>query len=771
MGEVYLAEDVRLRRKVALKVLPPQYAADPGRRRRFVREGTTASRLSHPNVAVVYEADETADGITFLSMEYVAGETLKQLLEKRTFSIREVCEIGAQVSDALEEAHQQQVIHRDIKPANVMLDARERVKVLDFGIAKAVLPDADSNGGDATATLETGLGVVLGTAAYMSPEQACAQRIDHRSDLFSLGALLYELTCGKAPFSGRSFLETLSRVAAAEPARVSTLRSDCPPELERIIYRCLHKNPDARYQTARDVFVDLQRLATRSTGERRRVAPQLTRAAIGLVLVSATVIAGLWMLRNRSERQASAPAPAVAIASVAVLPFANLSASADAEFMADGLTEEIINALAQLPDLRVVSRTSAFAFKEKDADIRDIGRRLDVQSVVEGAVRRSGNVLRVTAQLTSTEDGYHVWSNTYEREVRDVFAIQDEIAAAVARALQARLTPGQRLGTRPTQSVEAYEQYLRGRHFSNIWTRESLDRAVGHYRQAIAADPVFAPAYAGLAETYSLMDHASDAPMRREDEFYDLAIASARKALEIDPGSVEAHAALGHIFMHQGHFADAERHLESAVALNPNSAVAHQWYGILLRHTGRHREADNEMAKTRTLDPLSATANHLLINGLINSGDFAGAVEAGRRGLEIAPDHAEMRFLAALAYALAGDGTDALQLLLEASANPRSAANTREETALILAIAGRRTEALSLLQSADSGRRPNRVIAMAYAALGENDAAIQRFQRLARERPNYARLNVILPPHPAFAGLRADPRYRSLRRELGLPEL
>jgi TolB-like protein/Tfp pilus assembly protein PilF len=769
MGEVYLAEDTQLRRRVALKVLPQSMAGDPARRSRFLREATTAASLSHPNIAVVYEAGVTDDDLPFLIMEYVAGQTLTTVLETRTLSIPEIVAIGAQIADALDDARHKRIVHRDLKPGNVMIDGRGRVKVLDFGIAKALQPDSGEATNAVTEEQETQAGVILGTAAYMSPEQAEGRSLDHRSDLFSLGATLYELVSGARAFAGASLLDSVRRVRESEPAPLTSVRADCPSELERIVHRCLEKDRERRYQTARELLLDLQTLAAHLgfvTEKRRLRWPSL---AIVTALVATIGLGSVWLTGGRTSR---APAPSgPRIASVAVLPFVNMSETAEAELIADGVTEELINALARLPELKVVSRTSVFSLKGTRADVREIGRTLDVETLVEGSVRRAGNRLRVTAKLVAAEDGYHLWSQNYDREMTDVFALQDDIARSIAGVLQAKLSPTDRMIVAPTRDLEAYEHHLKGRELSTVWTSESLSKAISSFHRAIALDPRFTPAYAGLAEAYSLVDHTSPPRLFTDEEAYGRAVAAARKALEIDADSAEAHAALGHIFLHQGSFAESERHLRRAIELNPNSASAHQWYGLLLVHTNRPIEGGRHARKAEALDPLSPQIHYLVTVTLSHAGEFDAAIEASRKGLEIAPDHVGLLRSLARSYALAGRHQEAERAVQEAARRLGGSPDSEATYALVLALANRRSESLSVLERvAESTPSERRLMAMAYAALGENDRALQLLERMAAQWPNYARLNIRFFRHPAFEPLVRDPRYQDLRRRLGWPD-
>jgi serine/threonine protein kinase/tetratricopeptide (TPR) repeat protein len=739
MGEVYLAEDPTLRRRVAIKLLAEEVARDPERRHRFVREAVAASALTHPHVAAVYEAGETDEGEAYICMEYVAGETLAARLARERLSIDDAVRISREIADALDEAYRRGIVHRDIKPANVMIDDRGRVKVVDFGIAKIAEPVSTNL---TTATQETAAGAVMGTLQYMSPEQASGGRVDHRSDLFSLGVVMYEMITGRRPGT-------------------SVEAPDCPRPLARIVMKCLEKERERRYQTARELLADLDAMGGRSR------APLVAVAVIAVLAIAAVA----WMLIRSTPPKASIQAPRAPNRSVAVLPFVNMSADASNAFIADGMTEEVINALAQVPSLHVVSRTSSFAFKGQNADIRTIGNKLGVASVVEGSVQRAGDRLRVTAQLIHVDDGYHLWSERYDRNVDDVFAVQDEIAHAVASALRARIA-GAAVAQPPTHDLIAYEAYVKARQSAGIWTRSTFDRALAYYQQAIDRDPSFAAAYAGRAEVYSLLDHRAGLTSQPTSETYRLAIEAAQKALSIDSDSAEAHGALGHIYMHQGRFADADAQLQRSLMLNPNAATSHLWLGVLRR--AQHRDAD-AIAETSTalqLDPL----NELILNvGATNftlCGQLERAAAIARRGLQADREYGDLYLTLARAEMMQGYFDKARQALDDAARATEPPASVEETRALLLAFEGRHDEALSDLRRIEREKKnpAPEVMLRGYAAAGDTDDALRWVEKLMRERPNYARLSLDLGSDPAFAAIRKDPRFVSFRHQLGLPD-
>ena len=754
MGEVYLAEDPTLQRQIALKILSN---ADAKGKRRFVREAVAASKLTHPNVAVVYEAGETDDGTAFIAMQYVEGETLRDRLQHGPMGVGEVVRIAGEVADALEDAHRHGIVHRDVKPGNIMIDERGHAKVLDFGIAKLVELDALATG-ELTAVAETTAGKFLGTLQYVSPEQAGGTTVDHRSDIFSLGVVMYEMLTGKNPFAAPTFLDTVRRVREVAPDPIE--RRDCPAELKRIVFKCLEKDRQRRYQSARDVALDLERLAAPPRKETRWVLP----AAIYVSIVIAVIAGSIWF-GSRLTKTAPA-ATAAKINSIAVLPFVNFSPDRQNEYIGDGITEEVINGLAQLNGLKVVSRTSSFAYKGSREDVRNVGKSLGVDAVVEGSVQRAGNKLRVTAQLINTHDGFHLWSQTYSGAVDDVFSIEDQISRSVAKALQRTIGV-----TGPsTRDIVAYDLYLKARHEESTLTRENFDNAVAAFRAAIDRDPSFAEAYGGLAETYSLMDHRPGLTSLDPKETYALALEAANKALTLDPDSVEAHTALGHIDMHLGRFDEARTHLERALQLNPNFTSALLWHSILVRILGDYPTAKLEANRAVQLDPLSPFVITFIVPNAWNSGDFSTALALAERGAQLDPQDGAM--FANIAEADAAVGRfDEAETALRRAAEVRKPGTLDQSRAMVLALSGRKQEAAELLKRIAPAVRGAGMPRMmrAWAAVGDSDEASRWLKRVVAETPEYGRLAIDLPPHPAFLKFRSDPRYLEARRKLGLP--
>lgn len=751
MGEVYLATDTRLGRKVALKVLPAQLAGDDDRVLRLAQEARAASALNHPNIVTIHELTQFGSS-HYIVQEYVDGETLRARLSRGTLAVPEAMEIAAQVASALSAAHAAGIVHRDIKPENIMIRRDGLVKVLDFGLAK--LTSASS-----IPQVQTAAGLLMGTVLYMSPEQARGETVDARTDVWSLGVVLYEMLAGHRPFDGPTASDTVARILHSEPGRLNV-----PTDLQRIVAKALSKKRDERYSHAGEL---LQELRVVSLQKKAVASRSIFIAALAAIAVIAAVAV---LLPTRSEQPKTMAAATPQFKSVAVLPFTNLSGDARNDYLSDGMTEEIINALGRIGTLKVVSRTSAFAFKGKSGDIREVAGKLNVTTIVDGSVRKAGNRVRVSAELVSAGDGYQLWSETYDRELTDVFVIQGEIATSVAEALRARLVGQPIVSAAPARSLDAYEVYLKGRQATSHWTRAGLNSAVSYFRLATERDPSFAQAWAGLADAYSLMDHTATAPALEPKEAYRLAEEAANHALALDANSAEAHAALGHIYTHMGSFVEAERHLRRALELNPNSAMAHVWYATYLRSQRRNRESKEHYLRARAVDPYSALVAQMGIN--LWTFDFDGAADFAARAAELEPEYGERHAVLARVRALQGRFPEAEEELRRAAAAKEPPNTWEQERAIVWSLEGRRQEALALLAKVERGKRNRNPVAMfrAYAASGDRDQAAKYVEAIVRTAPYYGRPNLDLPSnHPAFEAVLSDPRYRKARRDLGLP--
>jgi len=594
MGEVYRVRDPRLGRDVAVKVLLAECADDPDRLRRFEQEARAASALNHPNILVVHDVG-THEGAPYLVTELLEGESLRARLQGGALPVRTAVDIATQMARGLAAAHDKGIVHRDLKPENLFVSRDGRVKILDFGLAKLLRPPQEAAEASTVAGA-TQPGMMMGTVAYMSPEQIRGQEVDHRADIFAFGCVLYEMLRGERPFAGSTAADTLAAILSRDPRPLADRQREVPAALELVVLRCLEKRPDERFDTARDVAFALRAVAQ----------PQEPRSTAD---------------RLRPSRQPP---------SIAVLPPVNLSADPEQEYFCDGIAEEIINALARVEGLRVVARTSSFAFKDRAQDIREIGRSLDVSAVLEGSVRKAGDRLRVTAQLISVADGYHLWSERFDRRLEDVFAIQDEIALAIVENLKVKLLSGEKASMvrRRAYNLEAYDTYLKALFEWNRMTPEGFARCRGLFREAIRLDPEFAPAYAQLADSATSPTWWADQPPA---EALAQAIPLAEQALALDPTMAHAHSVLGYsrAFFERDRFA-GERSLRRAVELAPNDALAQTYLALFLMAQGDGEEAVARARLALRLDPVSP-ALHVWAGTILF---FSGEPAEGLRTLE-----------------------------------------------------------------------------------------------------------------------------------------
>ena len=596
MGTVYLAEDTSLNRKVALKMLPAQMASDPERLERFQREARAVAALNHPNIVTIYSVEESEHG-PFITMELVNGKSLDRVISPAGLPIKEFLSIALALADALSSAHEKGITHRDLKPANIMVTVDGRVKILDFGLAKQqVVAPGDDIPDMATLTRE---GVVIGTVPYMSPEQVQGKALDHTTDIFSVGIILYEMATGERPFQGQTPAELVSSILRDSPRPVNDVSAALPTSLGGIITRCLAKESGRRYPTARELYQGLKRL------------------------------------ENEMETTAGKSAP-----SIAVLPFADLSPEKDQDYFCEGLAEELINALVKIEGLRVASRTSAFQIKETVSDTREIGRRLNVGSVLGGSVRKAGNRLRVTAQLTDVADGYHLWSERYDRNLEDIFAIQDDIAQSIVQALKVTLGPtGKAVIEKAAKvDVQAYDYYLKGRKFFYQFRQQGFEFARQMFARAIVIDPQYARAYAGVADCCSLLYMYFDSRTENLKE----ADAASRKAVEIDPGSAEAHASRGLAVSLRREFDEARVEFETALRLDPRNFEAHYLYARSLVGQGKPEEAAEHFRRACEINPENYDAPSLYAQTLHGLGRRAQSEAAYRQALEVVKKHLEL---------------------------------------------------------------------------------------------------------------------------------
>lgn len=754
MGEVHLALDPRLGRKVAIKLLPAEFTGLPERVRRFAQEARAASALNHPSIITIHEIGQ-ADGAHYIVTEYVEGETLRRRLTNAPpLAPTEAIELAAQIAAALAAAHEAGITHRDIKPENVMVRPDGLVKVLDFGLAKLTESPAQAAPAPLAANNSTEAGIVMGTPRYMSPEQARGERVDARTDIFSLGVLLYEMIAGMAPFAGATASETVAAILRDEPPPLSA----APPSLAEIISRCLAKERAQRYQTAADLLADLRQL------QRRIEFAAEAEREFGVAPVG-----DLKVVQAKPLNADAATSGLVGGArnSIAVLPFANLSAEAENEYFCDGLAEELLNALAKIEGLKVAARTSAFSFKGKHAGVSQIGRDLGVRTVLEGSVRKSRNRIRITVQLVNAADGYQLWSERYDRELKDIFDVQDEITLAVVAALKVQLLGAERAAVlkRYTDNTEAYELYLKGRFLLNQVNAASVKKAIGYFIEATQKEPRHAPAYARLAECYCRLPITSDAPAA---EVWPKAKEAVREALEIDEGSDEAHTSLGWLkFWLEWDWEGAERAYRRAVALNGNNSYAYYGLAHLLSNLGRHREALDAIDQALKLDPFSFIAGALKGFFLYAAHRYEEALDQLHKTLELNPQLWVTQIQLGKCYERMGRYDEALIAFGKA----REFGGTAETISLrgyTCAASGRRAEAEQALRDLQAIAKQDYVppynFALIHEGLGNRDEALRWLERAYKERD--VRL-VFLGTEPKWDSMRADPRFADLLRRVG----
>jgi TolB-like protein/Tfp pilus assembly protein PilF/predicted Ser/Thr protein kinase len=716
MGVVYKAEDLSLERPVALKFLSARTAGTEEDASRFVHEAKAAASLNHPNICTIYEIGED-DGRTFIAMECVEGENLRARMQKAPLPLDEALTIAADIARGLAAAHEKGIVHRDIKPANIVVTPTRMVKIMDFGLARV-----------AGGAHHTRAGTTVGTVAYMSPEQARGEDVDHRTDIWSLGVVLYEMLTGRRPFPGDRDMAVIYSILNTVYTEPTDLRPDLPQELDGCMRKMLAKRRDDRYGSALEVAGDLFAL--------------LGVADSGLL--------------TRSIAVATRAQP-----SVAVLPFANLSADPEQEYFCDGMAEEIINSLTHLDGMRVVARTSSFAFKGKNEDAREMGRQLGVATLLEGSVRRAGNRLRVTTQLVNVSDGCHLWSERFDREMEDVFAIQDEISLAVTNALKVRLLGADKAKVvkRHTVSFAAYRAYMKGRYHWFIRSSSDIEKAIGYLEEAVAIDPEYALAYAGLADCYGVL------PMYRPispDEVYPRAKAAAMKALELDDSLAEAHAALSCIMEnYEWDWAGSDREIERAIELNPGYATAYQWKAEDLITRGRFDEAVEVMNKARELDPLSLFMNARVGMAFYYARRYDDARVMLETTLEVDPTFDQARYFLSLVYAIEDRYEEAIDLITDES--------FRAWGAMLHAWNGDEERARAVmdetLSRGSGGYDWPSVQAGLRFALGDVDGCFEWMERAVDVKD--PRLPLMMRS-PKTDPLRDDPRFAAILERMGL---
>jgi eukaryotic-like serine/threonine-protein kinase len=762
MGEVYRARDPRLGRDVALKVLPAALGHDAGRLRRFEQEARAAAALNHPNIITIHSVEQ-ADGIHFLTMEVVEGRPLQQIIPKTGMPLDRLVSLAVPLADAVSAAHQRGIMHRDLKPGNVMITADGRVKVLDFGLAKAIEPPPlDDRAPTVTATIE---GQIVGTIAYMSPEQAEGQPVDQRSDVFSLGVILYQMATGARPFKGDSTISVLSSIIKDTPRAVSELNPALPHELSRVVNRCLAKNPEYRYHSAKDLRNDLLDLQQRETMSRpagglaRRLVPT---AVIGAIVVVALVAGRMWL---------GSGATAGPIGSLAVLPFVNVAGDPNTEYLSDGITENLINSFSLLSRLRVVPRNRVFRYKGREAEAEKVGRELNVVAVLTGRVVQHGDDLNVQTELIDVASDSQPWGRQYTARLSEIITLQEQITRDVAEKL--RLSPTteeqKRLTKRYTESAAAHQAYLKGRYFWNRRTRETVRQAAQYFQEAIDQDPGYALAWAGLADCYGVYGVYSvvsnkDAILRAKH--------AAAKALEIDETLAEAHASLGYADGYDWHWADAEREFERAIALNPSYPTADHWRATnYLEPMGRLDEALAELERAEELDPLSLVISSVRARTLLFARRYDQASRQLAKIFEIDSNFALAHDYAGMLDEQTGKVDEAIAQFKDwqrlSGEDPAATAGLGHA----YAVAGKRADAVNAMATLAEWSQTRYVspydVAVVHAGLGEKNAAIEWLRRAYDDHSAWL---IWVNLDPRFDAIRDDERYREILRGVGIPE-
>ena len=661
MGEVYRAHDPRLGRDVAIKILPEASASDPGRLRRFELEARSTAALNHPNIVAIYDVGTWEYGTPYVVTELLEGETLRECLRRGPLPVRRSIEICSQVALGLSAAHEKGIIHRDLKPENLWLTKDGHVKILDFGLAKLqpekLFPADLTNLTDSTSTK------IMGTLSYMSPEQVRGKPLDQRTDVFSLGAVMYEMLSGHRAFRGPTTADTVSAILNRDPAELTASNDAIPSSVAGIVRRCLEKDADQRFHTAKDVNYALAAVAPSSGSKAVLADPSPTPFPwkwISVAVLGIAILAALWIWnRTRGGLAISSGT----IHSVAVLPLENVSGGTDQDYFGDGMTDELITELASLNDVRVISRSSVKRFRGSKQTLLEIGRQLNVDAILEGTVLRQGNRVRITAQLVQVDGDRHLWAHTYDGDVSDVIRLQSEIARSVIAGISATLQPEmqQRLAD-PRHNVppDAYDAYLKGLYFSAKLTPDDMQKGFDFFKKAIDVDPTFAPAYAGMAEAYSWAAGLTFLPPH---DALAKAEAAATKALALDPNLGMAHHALAWVeYAHKWDFPAAEREFQRAIELSPNNATAHLWYGMFLAQQGRSDQSFVEMRRARELDPLSSIVNGLSMTPLLLSRQYDKVIEQGTQALKTEPTDGLLFWLLTSAYVGKGDLAHAIDL-------------------------------------------------------------------------------------------------------------
>jgi eukaryotic-like serine/threonine-protein kinase len=774
MGVVFKAQDSRLERAVALKFLPEKFAQQPQALERFRREARAASALNHPGICTIYDIGEQ-DGRAFIAMEFIDGETLRNHIQGKALSVGELLELGIQIAEALDAAHAEGIIHRDIKPANIFVTKRGRAKVLDFGLAKLVpkgvaIADEDSSGESSTSTSIAG--IISGTPSYMSPEQVRGDALDARTDIFSLGLVLYEMATGRQAFGGGTGGAIIEAVLTRPPVSARSINPDIPPALEAIINKALHKDRDQRYRHATDLVADMQRLKreidsghTDPTGN----SASLLASTSGPMSSTSQAIP-----RTATQQTGSFRAPRVSrtIGSLAVLPFENVSRDPENDYLSDGITASLINNLATVPKLRVMAQSTVFRYKGREIDPQAVGRELNVRAVLTGRMMQSGGSLRIGTELVDVATGSLLWGAQFDRKPGDIFVIQDEISSEISGKLRLQLTHAEkkRLVKRHTEDAEAYRLYLQGRHHWNRWTEDGFYKAIGFFQQAIAKDPSYALAYAGVADSYVLLGWNSYLPPK---DAFPKAKAAAMAALETAPDLGEARTDLAAVlWLHDLQWPEAQKEFQRSLELNPCYPTANHYYAECLMTMGRNAEALTRMKKSLELDPLSLIINVAIGWAHYHARQYGEAVEQLLRTVELDPNYPMTYWILGLLYRK----TARYDLAISAGEKGVNLSGgsplMRAALAQTFATAGAAEKAIQIVDELQKLAKERYVaphfFAGIYVGLGEHDRALEY---LEKSRAEHCHWLIYLRIDPSMDDLRSNARFQDLLRRVGLPAL
>ncbi len=795
MGEVFLAEDTKLDRKVALKILPAEFAENKDRMSRFVREAKSASALNHPNIITIHEIGER-DGTHFIATEFIEGETLSKHLRGENVSIKSVLEIATQIASALQTAHSAGIVHRDIKPDNVMIRKDGLAKILDFGIAKLSESPKSLGEDDATAIQKpsTSPGMIIGTANYMSPEQAKGKEIDARSDIFSFGIVFYEMLTGRRAFEGETALESISSILKDEPQPISQFLPEVPNEIERIVSKTLRKDREERYQTAKDLVVDLKnakqslelqnlmersivpnkdenktqilkattldeisQTTTNQTVERNPKTKYLAAGLLTLILA----IGGFFGYKYLS--------PTKQIESIAVMPFVNESKNEDVEYLSDGMTETLIKSLSDLPNLNVKPRSSVFRYKGKDTDLKTIGKELSVEAILNGRVIQRGEQLTLSLELVDVQNDKVLWTESYNRKQSDLVSLQSEIAKDVSTKLKSKLSGAEEAKVTKTSTVnpEAYQAYLKGRYYWNRRTAVNLKKAIEQFKVATDRDPNYALAYAGLADCYAILPEYAGTPT---SETRPQVKAFAERAIAIDDQLAEAHASLGQAYKQGWQWAEAEREYKRAIELNPKYATAYHWYFGLLRILGRFDEATIMIKKAQELDPLSSVINVNISMMYQGQNNHQASVENLLKVIELDPNFSAAYDYLGQSYLELGRRDEAIANLGKAVQLSNRSGVALMNLGYVYGVTGKQTEALAILKELEENYSKNQALALyvanVHTGLGDKDKAFEWLEKGFQNKEDVGVIRWRIP----FESLRDDPRYKDLLKRMNLPE-